>query len=1538
MTDTNNTFTELQSLRGTIENLVKDNKLELTGLDVKGKVLEVFKKGLGVDNILLEHVEIGWSADSTGVMLKGILNIEEGITSDTRIKFTPCNGKTAIELTCIFTEPFEWKMENFPLNLNFQVTEFEFASDENSDLAISVFAQIGSAENPIPVIFEIPGYGSDWLLQALPVDSPVTISGITSILKLENNSFAKDFPIDLNDVGLSDLSILYNKVEKKISFISFAFTTTKDFNLFENVNIKCLFAKVTIGHPFESGDRVFDLYLSGLVAIGDSQVYLEALRQSGSHADSKWIFRGTISKINLSKIIKDIAGTFSIELPSIPSVLPDFKFKEISIEFAPSDGSFSFHAEEDSGWDFPYAGVKLSKASFTLSRIKDNKGKFSYPFNIHVEAENILNEDFYPKGIKINKLDLDFNHAENTWTAGGTISADLFDLKDQGLTASYTQDENQSILTITKVGANLDLLQFAAIDAKLMIQHFSLSLIRKKSNNVSITKTIFEFSEGANLIIGDKLDITGNLELGTDTGIVLKFDAPDKPLTISVPEFLLVEGAKQPSIAFRGASIGIIPESDNKNGWRFEGGLSVQFRDFPARIQHILTGNDVKAKMNISKKDGLSVSLNEILSDVSIPLPKIPNKNIQLDPLLVNVKDFTISIDDKGLSFSIDPVLTLPDGLNGAVFGHSGENNNGPEGEIFVTGEEIKSKIAIGIINDNAIISFDLIDSPLAEFKFDKKGFLPLDFSAAGLIKIKVPHFESGINGFSASSEFKEDDSRPLQLPLTIVKNLFKTKFPALADAIPDGLPLLKKPKLLSEDKLDVDKLKLYLENTFGNLLPDGKVPDTLIKVLKHIAAAAGGLPDRLKEYLEADPPNDFKFYIKADPTGSLIADIKTHGSQTNGSDKLSSADELNPKKNGRPIMVLFPALPNLIGLRLSNFQMGPVFGGSLIMVRINAEIDIFDPAVLAESIAASQSDTLKKWFPNSTKAHTTFQIHDLVTFIIYEASGIPIPIPIFYEKLGIDINHPTGLILKASVSFNPLTKNDFSTIAGTVSGLYKFITIESEELKPEEGIQLEAHIGETYIQLPAFLDSRILGVKGNNLASIDFSKIFANFMNGVKFFRLKDVLTGIPLENRFGEANPKFGPIEFLGVWAATTRDEFTKGLKWSDNKIKETNALVGLPDKVRKEILTVLDNAPKTGSDEGVFLLLAGECKIKELLKIGGRFVMVTAGSNGFATGIQIYGDILNNTLGFRINGLVHFDLTKKIGEGAGGFTGKAKLIVNGKDTIEESVTLSDEKIEFSIDVNLFPGFDTIKISEKLNVTITKDGFSAAAKGELKLFDTSMTGVVTVNENSFDMGTELQLGELKFSMEVIAKTLSTKDYPSIQLTGDVEGLSVKLISEAPKQIEKLMHDKLIELLREVKKGRAEDNAKSWWNWMNEKHTQATWAAEEKAITLLCQLTDGTISSVSKTLVSTVISLLPASYQNVLNAIVGNINNFENLEIHIDTDFNTALKDNVKFKIGGKYAGKKFGPFDLLIPFDAKKDAAILITNLARKLAAKFF
>ncbi len=1476
--------------------------LDLSRIPTESEAVTVLLEGLELQQLPVHDARIGRSADGSGVIVSGTIDFAGGAAHLTA-KFRPAGDGVACDIRTRLSSPSGW---NPGLPFDLKVTGFRFSSAPSEDFSLTVWAQIEhDSDEPIPLTLEMPGAGDQWLFRGESADVPITASRVASLIGA-GDAFQRLFPWSFNGVGLSDFSVAFIPNDR-VSVISFAIASVDEFDLVPKVKIGKVLARVMVREPL-SDTPAFDLYLAGLIQLGSQPILLEAQRQAVHGDGGSWTFRGTLPDVNLKRLLTELAEGLDFPSFTLPDIVPDLEFEEVAVEITPGQGYFRFSARAAGPWDFPVGGavLTLSEASFELRREIAN-GEATYPFTIHVGANYDDGLEPWVPGVRVKALDLTLTHKQAGWEASNGLLVDLFDSKDVHLEADYASDERSSALILSATGLDLDVLTYSKLQAALRVHDITLSIGREvEAGSENGDKTHFDFGAAAQLTVGDKLDLSGRLGLYYETdaaaGVEFSIEAHDKPLAISVPEGLFAANV-QPSLSFSEAGIKIASEGQ---GWYLEGNAKMLLESFPKRIQQALPKAPVEGKIRIDARS-FRASIEQLVDPLAISLPALPLSNRQLDDLKVNAYNLAVTIDVGGdVTFSLEPALRLPDDINRALFG---AKSDGTERAVFKTGAWFRTDLTVGMVDGSPGAAFGILESPVNGFELEERGdrtYWPCDLGPAGLVHLEMPRLKLEPGGFTAGGGFQEDNARPLTLPLTPLKGLLGEHFDGIGAALPDGLPLLKKPKLFDNGQVLLPQLIDYVEEVGKDYLPGGELPVQLKDALHTVAAAAGGLPDRLKEYLEADLPTGLHFDITAQASGSVTVDLSTEGP---------------------PIMALLPTPPMLIGVCLSRLRFGPILGGALFLLRLDAEIDFFDPVTIAGSIAASQDGALEGWLPDAARAHSTLKAHDLVMAIVYQ-TGVPIPIPIFYGELGVDFSGPAGLELKAGISFNPLAENSFGDVFLTLGDLYEFVSDETKRLPTSgAGIELKAEIGETYLQLPRYLGQHTYGAKDEPLLEVDLYETFATLLNGLKFFSLTEFIRGIPLEHRCGAIQIRFGPLELDAAWAATTRDEFQAGLEWSRSEASHANTLVGLPPEERTEFIGLLPPAPDDRPDQGLILFLSGEAEVAKLFKIGGRFGMFTAGRDGFASGLRLYAGFANR-LALEVRGTTAFDFTKSAGEGVGGFQGSGRLLINGRAALTGEVTVSDTEIAFRGSADLFPGLGAITLEGESSASLTAAGFHARGNARISLFGASATEHYTVTHEAFTTTVTATLpSNAEMVLTVKATDLDPTKHGAIAVSGHLENFSVALAAAAAREARTLIHNQLVELVAYINKAYERDKKR---RRKDRERYLVTWDAMWVVAKTLALATDGKINKTGEWALDEVLKLLPEQVARGVKYIRASRPLIENLNVDFDTQMSTALQGSATLRVSGKYAGRSFGT----LAIGGSLGAADLVAKAARDLA----
>ncbi|MBB5394803.1 hypothetical protein [Mucilaginibacter sp. AK015] len=505
-----------------------------------------------------------------------------------------------------------------------------------------------------------------------------------------------------------------------------------------------------------------------------------------------------------------------------------------------------------------------------------------------------------------------------------------------------------------------------------------------------------------------------------------------------------------------------------------------------------------------------------------------------------------------------------------------------PPGEQFT-----RFRVSIG----SAGISGQLIDSPFYTIEGiteqDNKVRIDLnrvfndkDLGCISFIKpvIKLD-VEKGTFQFKGGYEI--DPENPVAIPLTLLRRLFEAlKLNKVAQNLPKSIPV-KTMKL--EDTLTwlinmLDRCGITLPKALGDLL---------LSVQK----IENSLPARFRGYLSLSVPRALEASVDITADGGIGFSLTTKDA---------------------PLQFLVPTPLAFVGLRLSHISLGTAMGGSLLKFECSAELDTFDYAELLLSTTLYQSEVVAAKLPPRDELQHTFAVNELLILIVYE-TGIPIPVPLFYENILFKFKGIEGLDIHTSISF-PQPKVNVMKVLKIASDLKKLFS-EGKDLDVtyplsiqkdggEPGFNLVFDAGPFYMRLPKYV-ARGEDEKGlllgwtNNYRLLDLMNLAGILLNGINHL-IKEktpayLVQALPLALRYN--NITVFPLENLEAsvaWLMATPKEVTR--LYQDHQ---------LPDAALEELVPLLslltfqpgaapDSKAVTAPDNAVLFFMQGKLKV--------------------------------------------------------------------------------------------------------------------------------------------------------------------------------------------------------------------------------------------------------------------------------------------------------------------------------------------------------
>jgi len=710
---------------------------------------------------------------------------------------------------------------------------------------------------------------------------------------------------------------------------------------------------------------------------------------------------------------------------------------------------------------------------------------------------------------------------------------------------------------------------------------------------------------------------------------------------------------------------------------------------------------------------GISITTDRLLEPLGIELPDIGidgGKTIPVGQLFFSVSNLQVTIG-KDVDVSADFGVGFPQGLN-AIFGTRG--NGSPQHNVFKcckNKDDLNSYINLQISAGTGGICAVLGNSPfegieLTKDEKDKKTvWWTIDMGEIGAFRFMMPtlSYDPKAGGFAAKGAF--EITRPLAIPFAPVRSLLNDiGLDALASALPDSYPLQELQVIDDDFNFKAEELTGLIKE----VIHDKEITDAIEAVVTEIGRNIDKLPDRFRRYLNISIPEKLYFDITVSTEGSVKFDISV--------------------KDAQPIKVLYPVLsPPLVsleGIELRGLSFGLCLGGAAALVKADFRLDEFDLLTLGASLILPEDHSLP--IPNPHDFQRTL-IVDNLTMLIILATEIPIPIPIFYDELGVEYLGVEGVGLQSHFKF-PMPEVNLLQLGGVLLDFIAFVSEADARMKPEtleENTQIHFNIGNNYLQLPEYLGGELLGYKGAEIKIKTFD-ILAHVMNAIKFSSINELIQAAPIDQRVGTRTVNFGPLGFGAQWLFTTPDEFRRG--------DYTSIGLESPDSLLKLITSGIKKAepdkpgtadPEVSEEEGVVLFLSGNCELGSWASLESSFGLAASSGSGFKTAFQLKGNI-SNILDTEIAGAVavadpDYEETFRL-------AGHTHLYILNRRVFEGNLQLSDKSFFIEGELALFPKASQLQVNGSLKGALSEDTFNLYGT-----IETTLLGKTLLNATAY-------------------------------------------------------------------------------------------------------------------------------------------------------------------------------------------------------------
>jgi hypothetical protein len=966
----------------------------------------------------------------------------------------------------------------------------------------------------------------------------------------------------------------------------------------------------TMRGTLRSGDLVLDL---------QSQV---------SRAGGTYTLAWTVAELDLNAV----AALF-LDGQSLPAEVPDIAFADVEVSVIPASGAFSLSAASARAWAFPAngGGLTISAAQLHVERTVEGEGpERSSQINAQISISGHEPIDIVPD-FTISSFDLGFELSGADWQVQGEVATVLFD-EPLSLAAAYSQMEEERTLTLSSKFPGLrDLITLDGVGS-FGITAVALTYQRSGSASEAATSTAeWSLAASGRMAIDEVLDFEGTLtfaKTADEISLVFVPEADAARVAIDVPY------GGQIVLSFDGLSFMSQGSSPNRS-WMFDATVAAEFKDWHPQVQDYLP-ETINATFQASNH-GVAVTADRLLApfDFDIPDVIVGGHTLEVGDARIDVTDLSVRLG-KEVELSARIGVGLPKELN-YLFGVDEQGN--PSLELFKTLDQEDGMIEIELAIDMTDgIRLMPRSSFLAAVEIVEEGdftFWHLNLGEFGAVKFQVPVFSYDTTGssFRASGGFEVIE--PLSIPLTPAKLFLEAVgLEALAKGIPDGIPV-EPIKIVEDGDLKTEELVALLEGVTG-----GDFPDDLGKIVNDIGDHLERLPESFLDYLNVDLPESFFFDVAVTPKGEIRLDARVNEPKVEkdgeGDEQQDSIRLLYPSVTPFPVPI-----PTLNGVELRSISFGTLSGGSLFLLEVDATLDQFDIPTLASALLIPDIDELP--LPDTTEIHRRLILNKLFMIVIYQ-TGIPIPVPLFYDNLGINYLGLEGIDFETSLQF-PQPSFDLAEVGRILSQFKEFFTDRDVLLDPDQApenfnLKFSFPLANNFLQLPEYLGSKRLG-SSNSGIEIDAYRNLAHLLNGLKTFSINRMIQAVPLEHRVNSVDVSFGPVNIDAGWLITTPGEFQQIATHPADR-QQVYERLGFTDEAEARDVFAIAPLPAAGNqanptqEEGLVTLLRGTWALADIAQFDAAFGLAASGSQGFSTGFRIAGDI-DNFLDLEVAGRV-------------------------------------------------------------------------------------------------------------------------------------------------------------------------------------------------------------------------------------------------------------------------------------------------------------
>jgi hypothetical protein len=791
-------------------------------------------------------------------------------------------------------------------------------------------------------------------------------------------------------------------------------------------------------------------------------------------------------------------------------------------------------------------------------------------------------------------------------------------------------------------------------------------------------------------LLGHSLDLNASLFRGAEES---GFRLAARQTWVTLPLQGLPDG--ELSLGFRHFDLVRTPA-----GWTARAAASLKLRGLPAPLSTLLPAQlDVDCHFS---GGNMTLGLSRLLAPQRFRLPDIEApgaRKVELGEMLIDLRALNFTLG-RQLAFSGTLALGLPSKLNN-LFGVKQDGKPGTK--VFrcydpERPEESLVKVELGFELASGL--FARLLTPPFECVTVQGNHWTVDLGEAGGFELDVPVLRSNGAGFSCGGGLRIQE-KGLFIPLTPIKNLFQLAgLPDAVKAVPDRVRI---------DKIDLldSKGRLSLPHLLGTEPKD--IPSELQPLLDFLGDLTERLPGRLQKFFSFQIQS-LSFAFSMDASGSLSLNVET--------------------ARNAPIRFMLPGCPSITCVELRRLAFGPLFGGSLFRLDVDADIDVFDFATILCSLALPD-ELMGRELPARSALQRTLHLNDLFLVIVYQ-TGIPIPLPLLYTKLGFSYVGIEGIRTALHLYFNsPRPKEgkpqlDLGEALRVLQSLKRFFMerdyLLSTAAEPQK-MNLVFQVEQAYLELPSYLGGGVLGTK-DAVELLNVYKVVAGVLDTLKTGSPRYLLQATPLKHRIGEVRLKVANVlELRAGWALVTLAECEA--RWDEVRgMLDQGSDAPAPELSTGTVRALLPAGSAlvlggsalagTPDPDGLLVVLRGGFDMEGIVRWDALFLLKASGVSGFATALRFSARIAQ-ALEVELQGLLR--ISPKEPDNAFQLAGASRLSFLGRQVLAGAFSVGSDHFALEGALDLFPPEAPLAVRGQVRGVFTRQQFLLKGSAEVSV-----------------------------------------------------------------------------------------------------------------------------------------------------------------------------------------------------------------------------